>query len=436
MMLCLSQNIMPPQPVVGTLTRIQSLSTSCIVVPSQITAFSTRKPILASISSFGLSGTLANVILQSAPLSSVVTTPSPRHVFLISAFSASDFKASVARLIRFFQSAYLSSSLLEATCRTTQVGRDHFEIRCAWEVDGWNSLLSHLRETLTQPAPPPVLRIPHPKVGFWFALPGPTQDNRHPSFLKKLDDLSDVQWRVSYHRMKQQLALAQSMLGFGILPSVVGGEGVMELVAAIFVGIIPSNAAFRLTKPSHQLCSTIAVKCESPLIDEQLVCWRHDELSLVGKRGDSVFVLQGVDKAVSSVESVEGIALQTRLPPPTVLTPIPAPAQPKIPIVSAHLGEVLNEQLTRSPNYWYGVQDRPFDSAQGLEAMLAECDYIVHLGLPPGVEGETRILSAHEDSLEGLLAALYQRGCHVDWDTVATVGETARIPPYTWSKDE
>lgn len=247
--------------------------------------------------------------------------------------------------------------------------------------------------------------------------------------------LSEARWQISYDRIKEQLALAQSLSTFGIRPIVVGGEGTMELAAAIFAGIITLDAAFQLVKPDHHV-SAIVVEGDSLLIDEQLACWRHDELALLGRRGGSVYVLQGVAEALSSFESMDGITSQARLPPPTVIAPNLACSPPKIEVVSAHLGEVLNEQTATSPNYWYGVQDRPFNSALGLDAMLAECDYVLHLGLPPDPEGREKIVSAHADSLERILGALFERGCNVDWSMFTMDGQRARLPVYSLAKDE
>ncbi|KAL4262184.1 hypothetical protein AB1N83_005909 [Pleurotus pulmonarius] len=435
-MLCLSHSIVTPQPVIGTLIQTPSTSTPSIVVPSRITQFSpTSDHILASVSSFGLSGTLANIILQSTPLSSAVPVQRNRHLFLISAFSASDFKASVARYIQFFQGKYLSDSLLEDSCRTTQIGRDHFAVRRAWEVDGWNTLLSHLREVISKPALIPAPINIHPRVGVWFAIPGDCQSNRHPHFLEKMATLSGARWQISYDRVKEQLALAQSLSTFGIHPSIVGGEGAMELAAAIFAGIIPSDAAFRFVKPDHH-GSAIVVEGDALLVDEQLACWRHDELALLGRRGGSVCVLQGVAEALSSLESVNGITSQARLPPPTVISPNLTCSLPKVNMVSAHLGEVLNGETATSPNYWHGVQDRPFNSVMGLKAMLVECDYVLHLGLPPGAEGEERIVSTHGDSLEGILGAFFERGCNIDWSVFTLNGRRARLPAYSLARDE
>lgn len=171
-LLCFANNAIPPQPRTGPLNAAIDSMTCRAIVPGSITAFLPQGlPRLCGVSSFGLSGTLAHIILQEPQLVPLQISHTGRHVFILSARNSVDYLIGARRYLDSFDAQHLRGDAFEAACRTTQVGRDHFSVRRAWVLTGWRALLEALHQALAQPPPRPLALHYRPKFGIWFGLP-------------------------------------------------------------------------------------------------------------------------------------------------------------------------------------------------------------------------------------------------------------------------
>ncbi|KAF8523370.1 polyketide synthetase [Hysterangium stoloniferum] len=451
---CLQNNAIPPQPAIGPLNKGIDLGRCHVAIPSKITPFFRHDDALrlCSVSSFGLYGTLANIIVQEvhekvidddASDASTHNHPSDSKVslFIISAHNYPDFIASVKRYLEFFSTLQLHSGTLETVCRTTQVARDHFVIRRAWAVTGWRPLLDKLHDTLHE-STPRFRSIHHlPKVGLWFSLPFFSESVKpsHPLIVSKLEECRRAGWLAEYDTFVTQLALAKSLADLGCDISVVGGEGMTEYLAAVFVGLIPPSAVFRVRDDEKSFSPLVAARCSRRLLDENLMQWRSDELRVMGCHGSELFTIKGSREAIESLADGPDVTLNLNepLPPATILAPVNLSREPSIPIVSSHLEEIIDPETILNINYWNHIQTREMRTDGGWRAMAAACDIVVNLGMTndiAGVLGDASV-SGHGGSLEKIVGALFEAGSTIPWDKFASKGPRVHLPPYSWAPD-
>ncbi|KAJ8518269.1 hypothetical protein ONZ45_g4625 [Pleurotus djamor] len=431
-MLCLSHGIFPPQPIPGTLTDALDSSLN-IIAPSYISPLlsTPEAPNLACVSSFGLSGTLASIVLQGVgqpPALFPASTPFPQ-VFLLSAASCEDLVVLAEKYARFLRDKRHTTQGLQSICRTTQVGRDHFDFRRGFAVNGWSELMSAFHHFTHQPNMPPPMPRP-PKIGIWFGLPTSDETaNNHPYFRSKVKDVALFKWIRQYHALQNQLALARCLSDLGIDIHMAGGEGVTELLAAVFVGLISPDSIFRLSQDdAHHL---VIVEGPRSSVEEHLLLWRPDELDLLGVLATNLFVLKGKPSTLETLFDDASLITRQSAITPTISAPFTISHPCAFPLVSGHLSEVLKEDIVTNTNYWSGVQDRTIDRPAALAEMSKHCDAIVCLG-SKGADPDDKLISGPGDSLEHILAALFERGCLIRWDMFADGGpQLSHMPCYT-----
>ncbi|KAA8884291.1 hypothetical protein F3087_34295 [Nocardia colli] len=106
----------------------------------------------AAISSFGLSGTNAHMIVQAPePTESASATSSGAHVIVLSARNSAGLRAQ-AQALHDQIAADPSSFDLTTAAAVLSVGREHFAHRHAWLVHDAKDLLEQLADTLTAPS--------------------------------------------------------------------------------------------------------------------------------------------------------------------------------------------------------------------------------------------------------------------------------------------
>lgn len=436
--LCFAHNAIPPQPRAGPLNEEIDFEASNVVIPNMITPFFQRDhPRLCGVSSFGLSGTLAHVIIEEPPFEPLLRVNSVRAaVFVISAQSLGDLSSCIRRYLLFFSRQHLQLETLETVCRTTQLGRDHFAIRRAWVVNGWRSLLDNLRDALVSPLKP--LTFSSPKIGLWFGLPlsgSSLNVNNNPLFISKFAECQEAAWALDYEYFQEQLALSRCLTALGCNVCVVGGEGIAEYVAAVFAEVIPATSIFRLSGRVENGLSSVVVRSSQAPLDELLMSWRSDELKIVGQHGSDLFTLCGTHTAIASLASE--VTVLGNLPRPTVLAPLASLHSPSVPVVSGYLGEVLEQEVATNIEYWNHVQDRVVQADVAWASLASQCDVVVNMGHAGDIAQSLgdKCISVHQNSLEGLIGRLFEVGCAIDWHNFTSSGRRAHIPPYSWATD-
>nr|AHB82065.1 polyketide synthase [Jahnella sp. MSr9139] len=234
---------------------------------------------LAGVSSFGLGGTNAHVLLEEAPAAPARTTAArrPWHLLCLSARSEAAL-CEQARRLRAHLAAHPEQQLADVAY-TTSVGRAHFARRAVLRASSAPGAIA-LLDTLIEGRADPALRVgrvadPLPRVAFLFeglgeVRPGAARSLHESSTvfreaLDRCDELLRPQLSLSLTRLlceesseridariarpalfALEYALAEAWRSWGVEPRAVAGSDVGELVALCVAGSIPLNEALAL----------------------------------------------------------------------------------------------------------------------------------------------------------------------------------------------
>ncbi|TDL21967.1 hypothetical protein BD410DRAFT_770959 [Rickenella mellea] len=303
-MLCLKHNTIPPQPALVNLNPEIDFDKARIVVPRSVRVFlpkDTRR--VVGVSSFGLSGTLAHVLLQDPPAVSCPDEPSDSalscnselrgpYILPISSRTTPDLLALLSRWLTFVHSPSSREQELADVVATAQMRREHWTARKAVVGSSWGDLERELRGVVGEMQQGGGggggggggLRAErrrlgrNVRVGMWFSLPGPGEVPRvtHPVYqahLARIHSLlqspsptapTTTTKNATFKHFAHQLALARTIRdlvsgsssssssfspnGSGKNESdvvtVVGGEGAAELLAGVWAGVLSEEGVF------------------------------------------------------------------------------------------------------------------------------------------------------------------------------------------------
>ncbi|MGD1805493.1 type I polyketide synthase [Dapis sp. BLCC M126] len=339
-----------------------------IVVPTAATPWKRgEQPRIAGISSFGISGTNAHIILEEAPLEvksqeakgkSEDFSERPLHLLTLSAKT----ETALAELVGNYQN-YLENNPeleIEDVCYTANTGRSHFNHRltviaadktelstklgdrlAGKEVTGICS--AYLRNTTTSP-----------KVAFLFTGQGSQYLNMgrqlyetQPVFRRTLDQcnqilssflekpLLDVLYCDSENGKENSLldetaytqpalfsieyALAQLWQSWGVKPDVVMGHSVGEYVAACIAGVFSLEDGLKLIATRGQLMQElpsggemVSVFASESLVSEAIAPYTS-QVNIAAINGPESIVISGVGEAIQAIcESFSEKGIKTK----------------------------------------------------------------------------------------------------------------------------
>jgi acyl transferase domain-containing protein len=293
---------------------------------------------IAGVSSFGMSGTNAHVLLQSAP-DPVVAAPQVRSRLLT-------LSAPSEPALKHLEAAYIhlqglsDESSLAAVCYTANVGRAQFRYRRAVVGRSAEAIQSALQ------TPAPEHRKNRPKLAFLFSGQGSqtidmgrqfyTVNQRFRQVLQECDEIlrreCDIPLlKILLESSKEVLqtgvlqpsmfaieyALAQTWKSWGINPDFVVGHSVGEYAAACHAGVMPLRSALLLVSARAASMESIrdrggmlAVRASEEQV-KRLLDIDNEALSLAAVNGPQSVVLSGADGAIQRVQEVlnsDGIA--------------------------------------------------------------------------------------------------------------------------------
>lgn len=390
----------------------------------------TARPRLAGVSSFGIGGTNAHVIVEEAPLRAPAETDASPQVLLLSARTPAALAAAAERLAAHLD-AHPAASLADVAY-TLRVGRKAFAHRLAVVADSAAAASAALRAAdAPQRTAGSVPAWQHqgvllfPGQGAQYAGMGRTLHAAEPVFraafdevLRAFDGVLDVDLR---ERMASddpaalkptavtqpatfafEYAMARQLLATRLAPAALIGHSVGEFVAAVLAGVMPLADAARLVARRGALMQALpaGAMLSVRMPAEQLLARLPPGLSLAADNAPMACVAAGPAEGIAQLQvalEAEGIAvrrLQTShafhssmmaaaVAPFEALVREARLSAPRLPIYSTLTGRLLTAEEAVDPGYWARHLREPVRFAGAVQAALGELDHPLFVEVGP-----------------------------------------------------
>lgn len=380
-----------------------------IQVPTSVTEWRSEKPLLAGVSSFGLSGINAHTILEEAP----VTKAEPvieRQAWRLLTLSAKSRQALLDLAQRYHDEGLRNPAVkFGDICYTTHVGRTHYPYRlgvvASSAEDAQTNLISYLKQESVQGVVENKAPEYPPKVAFLFTgqgsqYPGMGQElyATEPIFRNVLERCDAVFQEVmgrslielfypeseprhndlmESHACAQaanfaiECALADLWRSWGVLPGVVLGHSLGDFAAAYTAGVLSLEDGLRLVTERGQLMETALGSMVSVLASEEDVMpfvLPFDDVTIGVVNGPNSVVVSGsYENSALVITELKAAGFKTRTLdiPVAAHSPMLEPvlddfeasvrqvklSAPQIPVISSMTGELVSDELV-NPIYW------------------------------------------------------------------------------------
>ncbi|QSJ15495.1 type I polyketide synthase [Nostoc sp. UHCC 0702] len=412
-----------------------------VKVPTQLTPWEVAgKTRIAGVSSFGLSGTNAHVILEEAPQQTVTPAAVERSLHLLTLSAKSP--EVLEKFIHLYQS-HLNTQpeqKLADICFTANTGRGHFPYRLSVVAASTTEASEQLaagniyRGELTQTTPP---QIAYLMTGQGSQYVGMAKELYHsqPTFKQALDkcdqilsqyldtsildiiyaktETSDKLEQTAYTQpalFAIEYALCQLWQSWGIAPSTVMGHSVGEYVAACIAGIFSLEDGLKLIAARGRLMQALphngamaAVMADAGLV-KQLI---SPEIAIAAINAPQNTVISGTKTAVNELCGKlhnQGIKTTALAVSHAFHSPLMQPmlaefahiAQqisyhpPQINIISNITGELVRDEMTTA-EYWCRHILQPVQFAAGVRTLQQlNCQIWLEVGPKPVLLGMAR----------------------------------------------
>ncbi len=405
-------------------------------VNSSLSEWKADRSRLAGVSSFGIGGTNAHVILKEAPTVEVSEVSRPWQLLVLSAKTESALDAATANLTLYLKQE--PDRTLADVAYTLQVGRrtfNHRRIAICQNLSGAVKTLETLepQQVLTHCQEPcnPAIAFMFPGQGSQYINMGRELYQTEPIFREQVDrcsellkphlnfDLrsllypSEAESETAAEQLKQtylaqpalfviEYALAQLWMAWGVRPVAAIGHSIGEYVAACLAGVFSLEAALELVAIRGRLMQQLpAGAMISVLLPEAEVrSLLNEELSLAASNAPSSCVVSGSFSAVNALENrlaERGLdyrrlhtshAFHSQMTDPILelfaekvkkvkLTP------PQIPFISNVTGTWIADAEATDPNYWVKHLRQTVRFSDGIAELLQESERIL-LEVGPG----------------------------------------------------
>ncbi len=386
------------------------------------------RPRRAAVSSFGVGGTNAHVVLEEAPLLPPTEPARGPQVLVLSARSAPALSRMASALAARLETEP-STNLADAAW-TLNVGREAFPHRIAVVADDAASAAAILRseETAaaiarTRPAQPSEVVFMFPGQGSQYAGMGRELYALEPEFREAFDacaegakaelglDLRDVVFHGDAEALLPtaimqpaifaiEYSLARLWMSLGVTPSAMLGHSIGEFAAAALAGIFSLPDALRLVARRGRLMqeqpagSMLSVRMPF----EELRTRIPDELSIAAENSPTASVVSGPTPIVEAFRQrleKEGVpcrplftshAFHSAMMDPVVdafrkeVAAVPRSA-PEMRVLSTATADWIDEATATSPDYWATHLRRPVRfSAAILKAIDSPARVLLEVG--------------------------------------------------------
>ncbi len=441
--LALEHQAIPASLHFRTLNPRISLAGTPFYVPTETVAWTPgERPRLAAVSSFGISGTNAHLVVGEPPPArpAAVGPARPAHLFVLSARSDGALRELARRYAETLASAEAPS--LADVCFTANAGRARLPHRLALVARSVDHLREQLARVHREGAPStaargPVSRRSDPRIAFLFGgqgaqYPGMGEQlyQAEPVFRRAVDRcdalvgdaLGDRLLSILYPaagaaaRIDEttyaaistfaiQQALVELWRSWGIEPSVVVGHSVGEYAAAWAAGVLSVEDAVRLIVERSKLMAAVPGRggmavVHAGRLEVEAALSRHPQVVVAAHNAASNVVISGPHEPLQAAagELTAAGMVTTRLAVANafhsavfdeVLQPFEAMvagvrlARPACTYVSAVTGGVADGELCDS-SYWRRHLREPVRFVEAMQALRAErCDAFVEIGAAP-----------------------------------------------------
>ncbi len=386
-------------------------------------------PRRAAVSSFGVGGTNAHVVLEEAPPAAAYPPSTAPQLLILSAKSATALDAMTARLASHLRSH--PDVPLAHVAHTLQVGRRQFNLRRTLVARDTADALVALESgdakrlpTVNQDRRNPPVVLMFPGQGSQYVGMGAELYCSQPVFRAEMDRCAEIlqphlgfdlrtaiyappenteaaaaqltQTRITQPALfATEYALARLWMSLGIQPTAMIGHSVGEYVAGCLAGVFALEDALALVAARAKLVQEmppggmLAVRLPEadvlPLLDSAL--------SLAAVNSPNLCVVAGPFPQIEALEAklaAQNIAAR-RLHTShgfhsAMMDPVVAPFAeilrgvklhaPTIPYVSNVTGQWVTAAETTDPNYWATHVRQAVRFADGIGTLLAEPDYV------------------------------------------------------------
>ncbi|WP_425578662.1 SDR family NAD(P)-dependent oxidoreductase [Streptomyces cremeus] len=364
-------------------------------------------PLRAGLSSFGVGGTNAHVVLEEPPALPATSAPARGHqLVVLSARTPTALESSAVALGGHLQE---HGEEFADAAYTLAVGRDERPVRGFLVADGAASAADRLAAGVPQPSPALVpargteraAAFMFPGQGAQYVDMGKELYEREPVFSAEVDSCAKVlaehtgwdllsvlypQEGSDAERAAERLtetqvtqpalfvfsyALAKLLESWGVRPEAMVGHSVGEFVAASLAGVFTRDDALRLVADRGRLMSKVpsGSMLSVPLTEDQLRAVLPDDVSVAAVNSAHASVISGPDESIEDVrallstQGVEGRVLHTShafhsaMMDPVLdefreLVADVRRTRPTLPFVSNVTGEWITPEDAVDPDYW------------------------------------------------------------------------------------
>ncbi len=398
-------------------------------------------PLRAGISSFGLSGTNAHVVIEEPPPRIASGQSRPWQLLPVSAKTARALDASCANLVEFLKQN--PSVDLADVAHTLKVGRKAFKHRRMLVGRNSDEAIAALQALTPDRLSTSVQESAHRSLVFMF----PGQGSQYlqmaaelyrteAGFREHVDycsiylkpilgvDLLDVLYPVenageaAARKLDQtsftqpalfvvEYALARLLMAWGVRPTAFIGHSIGEYTAACLSGVFSLDDALKLVAQRGRLIQSLAggSMLAVQMSESQMLSILPETLALAAVNGVGQCVVSGPDEAIEQLEqelTAKGIACQRLRTSHAFHSGMMEPAlepflevingiklnPPQIPFISNVSGTWITDEEATDPHYWTRHMRETVRFAAGIEELLKDPKAIL-LEVGPGLTLKT-----------------------------------------------
>jgi len=407
----------------------------------------------AGVSSFGIGGTNAHVIVEEAPVLEPSSSSRPLQLITLSAKTPTALDSATYNLSDWLQCH--RETVLADVAYTLNQGRQSFAYRrslvCSDIHDGLQQLADPVAlgtSKVSEKAPAVVFLFPGqgsqylnmtrnlyatesvfknafdecttlltPSLGLNLRDLLYSDNEQHHATLKQTAYTQPALFAVEY-------ALAKLWMAYGVQPTAMLGHSIGEYVAACLAGVFSLKDALVLVATRGKLIQSLpsGAMLAVPLSEQEIQPWITTEVSLAAVNGSKRCVVSGTHQAMATLQQalqaqgIESRALQTshafhsHLLEPILthfsqkLRPIKL-HQPKIPYLSNLSGDWIRPEQATDAQYWVSHLRHTVRFADNVQALFKhQTDILLEVG--PGQTLLTLVRQHPEYSDTALLASL------------------------------